>query len=515
MKCLMVSVQRNLNILGLKLLHQLLLEHGHESHLLYTMRYDENNPAALQKLRDFIQNLNPGIIALSLTASEFYSARSLTLLAKQWFPDKPVIWGGVHPSSCPEECAKIADYICIGEGEQTLLDIASAIDAENRDFRHINNLAWYQDGTLIKNPLNPLVADLDTVPFAHQLPPNCHIQLQGEVEPLTMRHLRRHKIFYGSMYRTSTSRGCPYRCGYCWNGAIFAIYPDWRVRRRSAENVIRELEQAVKDGPTIAQVSFMDDCLLSANKEYLQELLHQYKKRVGIPFMAKASPRVVTDESMKMLVDAGCAWIHIGLESASERVCRDVFCRNISHAVLQGAISIASKYPVAINYDLITDNPFETPEEELAAVQTLAEIPKPYFMQMLSLVFFHQTKIRERALQECPEYVTDPCTIDFYQNKKTDLNALKRMAVTLPSPLMRRLIDAYRRNPKALSTRWMIQLGVLTTSLVFQPITYLQLLHRSQQYSIKKTLHMLLYLMDFRFFSAFNVFWTKSDSTEE
>jgi len=514
MKSLMISVQRNLNIMGLKLLHELLLENGHESHLLYTIRYDENNAAAMNALRVFIQQLNPDIIGLSLTASEFNNARSLTLAIRHWLPQTLVIWGGVHPSSCPNQCAQYADFLCIGEGDKTMLDIARAID-EKGDIRKINNIAWNEDDKLHQNPLYPLVTDLDAIPFARQLPKNTSIQIHGEIVPLTLAHLRRHRMFRGSVYRTITSRGCPYRCGYCWNSAIFELYPDWRVRRRSVENVIQEIEQAIKDGPTITHITFMDDCLLSADDDYLKDLFTQYKKRVNRPFMAKASPTVVTEEKLRLLVDAGCAWLNIGLQSASQRVCRNVFKRVISPERFLQAANIIAQFPIAPNYDVILDNPFETKEEELLTVKTLTRIPKPYFLQMFTLVFYHQTRIREKALRECPERINDPCSVDFYQHEASALNQMKQIAVTLPTPFMNRLIEAYELNPQSLQTRLLLRAGLVASRHFFQPLTYLRLVYRSQHRSLWKTLRVFPYLLDVRFFSAFNIFQNKSDSTEE
>lgn len=514
MRGLLISVQRNLNIIGLKLLHELLLSHGHASHFLYAIRYDEGHARSISALRAFVEELSPQLIGISATAGESRAAESLTRLLKQWRPDIPVIWGGVHPTTCPEECAGIADYVCVGEGEETLLEIAAALDA-GKDFRHVNNLGYLEDGRLVLNPLNPLVEDLDRYPYAHQVPKNSYLQTTGAVEPLTVKHLRRHKAFRGSLYRTIASRGCPHRCSYCCNSYYSRLYPSWGIRRRSVENVLEELETAIQDGPPMAYISFMDDCLLASPKEYLEEFFAKYRERIGKPFIAKATPLFVTEARLKPAVDAGLAWMGVGLQSGSERVCREVFKRPIAPEVFLRAAEVIRQQPIAVYYDVIVDNPLETEEDELATVEVLMQTPKPYFLSLFSLMLYDKAEIREAVLEQCPERIHDPAVKDFYVIRPTLLNALKFCAMTFPAWVMRPLVTRYRRAPKSFTTRLWIQSARFVARFFLQPLIYLWLLVRSQRGSLLRTLGVLPYVLDLRFVSIFNIFGTNRDSTEE
>ena len=97
LKVLLVSVQRNLNILGLRYLHEHLLAHGHDSRLLFLNRYDDENAPALERLRAFIAEFNPGMVGVSLTAYDYPHARPFSVRCKQWFPEIPLVWGGSTP----------------------------------------------------------------------------------------------------------------------------------------------------------------------------------------------------------------------------------------------------------------------------------------------------------------------------------------------------------------------------------------------------------------------------------
>jgi radical SAM superfamily enzyme YgiQ (UPF0313 family) len=511
---LFISLQRNLNIIGLKLLHELLISRGHDSHLLYAIRYDENNLRALESLKAFIESRRPALIGMSLTTTEAKAATSLTRKIKEWFPGVPVLWGGVHPTTCPEECVKVADYVCVGEGEQTLLDVAQAID-EGRDLRHINNIGWSDNGALVLNSLYPLVDDLDSFPYAHQVPKNSYIQIHGPVETLTVKHLRKHKAFRGSLYRTITSRGCPHRCSYCCNSYYSKLYPNWGIRHRSAEHVIEEIETAIQEGPPMAYISFMDDCLLGSRQQYLEDFFARYKERIHKPFIAKATPLFVSEARLKPAIDAGLAWIGVGLQSGSERICRDVFQRPISPEVFLRAAKLINTCPIAVYYDVIVDNPFETEEDELATVEVLMRTPKPYFLSLFSLMLYDKAEIREEVLKTHPDRMEDPTTKDLYTIHPTLLNALKFTAMTMPGFLMRPLVARYRRAPDSLLTRVLVRSARFVARVVLQPMTYLWLLLKSQRGSVIGTLRVMPYVFDLRFVSIFNVFDTSPDSTEE
>ncbi len=136
MRILLISLQKNLNILGLKLLHQILLESNYESGLLYVNRYNPDNIRMLDALEGFIRDYNPAWIGMSLTASEFISAREITSYLKHKI-DIPIIWGGVQATADPTRCARYANFVCMGEAEKAVIDICEAIQ-EGKSLKSVN-----------------------------------------------------------------------------------------------------------------------------------------------------------------------------------------------------------------------------------------------------------------------------------------------------------------------------------------------------------------------------------------
>ncbi len=346
MRVLFISAQRNLNIIGLRYIHECALEAGHDARFLFLNRYDPEKAPAMEALRAFIAEFDPGIVGLSLTTFDFNTVASATSKVREWFPGLPVIWGGIHPTTEPEVGLEHADYVCRGEGEEMMVELLDALE-QGRPVDDIANLGYKRDGAVRLNPLRPLVTDLDRFPMLGVLPRNAHIQHAVDVEPLTLAHYRRFSLFRGSIFRILVSRGCPMHCHYCANSFLMGLYPDWRLRWRSTENVMRELEQALAAHPGIKFVTFADDCIFSMKLEALRDFCHQYKTRVGRPFAAKATPAHISRERMDLMVDAGLAWANVGLQDGNDRICREVFGRPIPVARFERAAQMLSEYPVA------------------------------------------------------------------------------------------------------------------------------------------------------------------------
>jgi radical SAM superfamily enzyme YgiQ (UPF0313 family) len=513
MKALFISLQRNLHIISLKVIHQFLIDNKHDSTLLYLNRFSPANHVALENLRAFLEGQHPDIIGLSLTSLEYPSARSLTALLKEWFPEIPVIWGGMHPTIAPEMCVEYADFVCVGEGEYVMLDIANAIE-RGEPLHSIGNLCYLKDGSVHANPLRPLEKNLDVFPILTQIPPHSFIQAETAVEPLTIPHLKKYKLFRGGFYRTVNTRGCPMHCTYCCNNHLISIYPGWGLRWRSVEHIMTELERAMKEGP-VSFIAFSDDCLLGCSLDYLKEFCAQYKARIGLPFLAKSTPAYITKERMDLMVDAGLALLSVGMQAGSDRVCAEVYKRPVRKEDFLRIARLIQEYTVAPYYDIIVDNPFETVEEDYETVEAVMATARPFFLNIFSLTFFRGTELRARVERECPEKLGDSEAKDFSLIEKTPINDLKLMAAYLHRPIMRRLVSMHKRKPDAALTRLAIAAGRAYTRWVLIPITLMRLLRRMHRGSTWRTLCALPRMLDVRVCAGNNVFQQDTDSTFE
>ena len=97
-----------------------------------------------------------------------------------------------------------ADFVLLGEAEQTLLELVDALSAGKPDYQAIAGLAYLQAGTLTKTPKRPVMTHLDALPLpAWDLVDMHHYQQVW---------LKAHGYF---AINVGTTRGCPFKCNWC------------------------------------------------------------------------------------------------------------------------------------------------------------------------------------------------------------------------------------------------------------------------------------------------------------
>ena len=188
MKTLLISPQKDLHTMGLKYLHYTLLDKGHESFMLYLRNFNPSDKQHCESVKKFILGINPGLVGISLMSTEYCAARDLTKNIKSFVKSAPIVWGGIHPTISPENCLDHADYVCVGEAEKTILDIAGAID-RNESIKNINNLCYLENKSIKRNPLYALDDNLDNIPFCEQVPKNSFILTDKEILKLDKQNL--------------------------------------------------------------------------------------------------------------------------------------------------------------------------------------------------------------------------------------------------------------------------------------------------------------------------------------
>ena len=164
--------------------------------------------------------------------------------------------GGPHPTFFPEiiETNEV-DIICRGEGDDALPELLNKLQA-GEDYSDIPNLWVKKDGQVIKNPMRPLVQDLDRLPF-----------------PDRDSFLKYYAYAHSSVKHFLAGRGCPYDCAYCFNHKLKKMYRDEAgvsqyCRLRSVENVVAEVEQVRAKYPL--KIVYFHDDLFIMNRDMAQ-----------------------------------------------------------------------------------------------------------------------------------------------------------------------------------------------------------------------------------------------------
>ena len=300
-----------------------------------------------QEVIKAIEKQQPDVLAFSPLTSTYQWALGIAEKAKQLNPEVKTVFGGVHASAVPHLLLKrpAIDYVVVGEGDVAFPKIIQSIQNQDDNTPIVNTKFKSKSGGIISGLQSGFIQDLDSLPFYDK--------------PLWEEHVR-----LGDLYLTMASRGCPYRCSFCFNN-FFAKLPEEKsgkyVRLRSPEHMIAELKIAQKRYK-IEVVDFQDD-VFTTSKKWLQDFLYRYKKEINKPFQILTHPRYMDDDIAKWLSDAGCVWVQMGVQSMDEGFKKGALLRYERSEDVSAAIDAMNKYKMKVK----VDHMFGLPDEPVAA----------------------------------------------------------------------------------------------------------------------------------------------------
>jgi len=417
MNVTLISLDRELYCFGIRILSACLQKAGHQVKLLFmpppesldqSVKFQSTFSAELlDNLKSFCTDSD--LIGISLMSNQLIPAINITEYLKSKKISAPVVWGGIQPTIEPEMCLEYADIVCIGEGEEALVELADNLNNGN-SYHEIRNIWVKSQNKIFQNPLRHLVKELDTIPLPDYSCKNHFISEENRIVELTAKKFIE---FQGERFRSDgdsivymfmTSRGCPYSCTYCCNSILHSLYPKQKLLRwRSIENVIDELKTIQKEIAPISFVYMVDDNFTARSKDALEHFCKGYKTEIGIPFFAQISPRSITEEKMEILFNSGCAKVTMGIESANERISK-MYNRSKEYKVLQKAITLVEKYRQRMTksptYHFIIDNPYEKIEETLETLRMAVSFPRPWHNPIYSLMLFPGVPLYEKAIKD-------------------------------------------------------------------------------------------------------------------
>lgn len=302
-------------------------------------------------------------------------------------PKSYIIWGGIHAIIQPEDAIKYADAVCTGEGEfafKTFLKLFK----NGEDYTKTPSFWFKKDNEIIKNKNLPLMTPREM----DQLPPLTYED--GEIVYHRGKGFRPLNVntfidYTGLAYGTVWSIGCPLHCTYCGNTKFIEYDNAYRrIRHSSPKTIIEEIGRAIEKQPHLSVVNFYDDSYLALPYEQLEEFCKLYKEKIKIPFaIYGVIPTYVREDKIALLLDAGLNRVRMGIQSGSENILefykRPTKLKRIKEATI--IFNKYKKYMVAPAYDIIIDNPVETPDDTKATIDLLYEMPRPFTLNVYSL----------------------------------------------------------------------------------------------------------------------------------
>ncbi len=350
--------------IGLYYIAALLMENGFETAILNLAGCDGNPDT------EFIKTVRarlPDMVGFSVTNPSRINAMACARALKKKHPHVPVVFGGPAPTFLYEHLLDVCpaiDFIVQAEGEQTMLELANAIESRNySSLEQIKGLIFKQACQLIKTPARSPVEDLDVLV---------------------------HPSKYFTFAHLSMSRGCPGKCTFCGSPKF---WPNQQVRFHSPDWMAEEIEAQFKNG---VSHFFMSDDTFTMDRDRVIELCATLiEKKLPITWNAISRVDYIDPELLFIMRKAGCIQISFGVESGSSKI-RKILGKPIAQEKIIQAFEQTLSHGILPRAYFIYGSPGETSQTIQESIDLMHRI-RPLSAVFYMLVLFPGTYLYQRA----------------------------------------------------------------------------------------------------------------------
>lgn len=353
---------------GLASISAVLKENGHRVSLMH-LRWKPGKKEFLEKLAAF-EHLD--LVGFSVRTTAFVDVREFVPWVKEANPNLFVFCGSYHCTLVPDEvlAADGVDAVCIGEGEYPLRDLLSKM-RDGVDFTDTESFYFkLADGTVKKNPVMPMLENLDELPI-----PDYNLFDYKNLDSMRV-----------NTALVMLSRGCLFSCTYCGNSQFRNVYPNKKhyARFRSPENAMKCIETLLSLYPQIEYFNFRD-AIFNMYPEWFDEFIDLYRERVHLPFTCNLRFDVLTEDTVRRMSEAGCYLIDIGVESGNPEIRTKYLKRFMTDEEMINASAWLKKYHIRT----LTYNILGLPYEDLkSALMTVKLNAKLHADKMIPNIFY-------------------------------------------------------------------------------------------------------------------------------
>jgi radical SAM superfamily enzyme YgiQ (UPF0313 family) len=253
-----------------------------------------------------------------------------------------IIWGGIHPTIMPEQTIRnnLVDIVCVGEGEEVMVNLL-----KKKDWKKIRGIYFRENGKVIKTEPQDFMNLNKTPPLPFHL-----FRINNYFIP-----------FVGTKaLHLHTSRGCPYRCAFCYN----RIFNKSTWRAMDAKMVADLVEYVVKKF-RINGIVFADDNFF-VNVKRVEDIFKELDKR-NIHIRWKANCRIDTldrmgEDFISFLENHGLDTLDIGIESGSDKTLNQIE-KDITAEQIYRVNKRLAKRKIRLRYGLMIGMPNENEED--------------------------------------------------------------------------------------------------------------------------------------------------------
>jgi radical SAM superfamily enzyme YgiQ (UPF0313 family) len=293
-----------------------------------------------------------------------------------------VIFGGIHASANPVEMLEHCDSVCIGEAEEIWPKILDDL---------IHHKLQHQ--------------------YIHTSITNMKYYPTPQWNYISKKNYLYHNIVI-------TSRGCPFKCEFCYNSCDYVNNP---YRNRPMQHVLDEIK-----GLRTNQIMFIDDNLMG-NLPWLEEFLEALKSLNIIWHGAVSTNLVKHPELIKKMTESGCRSLFIGFESINSDSINSVSKSQNKIKDYEALIDMLHANAIMVNASLVFGFDYDTKETFKETLQWLIK-NKIESMTSHILTPYPGTVLYKKLL-------TENRIIDFNLRKYNTSNVVFRPKLMSPDEL--------------------------------------------------------------------------------
>jgi len=306
------------------------------------------------RIKEVIKDFAPDIVGINnLFTKQKDNAHRIFALAKGISKDIITISGGAHPTVLPDAVLGDAnvDYVVLGEGEKTLLDLIGSIEGK-KDISTLDGIGFKISGSIKIIPKSRFIDNLDEIPF-----PARHLLDLERYFGLKMSHGRRRRRKFSPII---TSRGCPALCNFCSAHKVWGR----RFRKRSPENVIEEMKE-LKDTYGIEELIFEDDNLTldTARAERIFDLMVEDRLDFAWDTPNGVAAYALNEALIHKMKKSGCYKLNIAVESGNQEVLNKIIKKPLNLKKVKPLLDCARGLGMDVGIFLILGMPGETKEQ--------------------------------------------------------------------------------------------------------------------------------------------------------
>lgn len=322
-----------------------------------------------ERFKELVEK-GPLLVGLSsMTCFQIKNTLRLASLVRRIDSGIPLVWGGTHPSMCAEQtlASELVDFVVKGEGEQTLLELVHAVGSGQKEFNDIDGLGWKRNGACVLNKDRGFL-DIEDLPFPYD----------GKGREILTTYLGKTDTLENIGYESS--RGCPYKCGFCYN-----VYFHKNVCRvKSVEKVRAELVRLKELG--VGKMTFYDDTFLAGDRDMMNSVCGLLKE-LDLKWIANVRINTFDAELLRKFREGGCVYLFFGIESPDDEVLKYIK-KGQNRRMIDEGIRLVSQGGIKTLYSLMIGLPNETEEQlkrtldfadEIRRIHPGSEVPiQPY-----------------------------------------------------------------------------------------------------------------------------------------